>query len=85
MSEPHPFFATHEDLEAETKTVLTTLAREMEKVRDQLYHLNKTHTVALMAADIYLHSQVVVEAAAIRATEIYREVQKTLEEKPNAE
>ena len=55
------------------------LAREMEKVRDQINHLNKTHTVALMAAEIYSHTQVGVEAAAIRATEIYHEVQKTLE------
>ena len=39
-------YATHEDLQAETATVMTTLCREMEKVRDQLYHLNKTHTVA---------------------------------------
>ncbi len=74
---------THEDLEAETKTVLKTLAREMDKVRDQLYHLNKTHTVALMAAQLYasLSGATVTDFhhAANMAKNLYREVQKTLE------
>ncbi len=69
-------YATHEDLEAETKTVLTTMAREMEKVRDQLNHLQKTHTVALMAATLY--SKTTLEPERI-AKQLYREVQKTLE------
>jgi len=68
---------THADLEAETATVMKTLAREMEKVRDQLYHLNKTHTVALMAAELY--GKVNCCAPEIEAEKLYREVQKTLE------
>ena len=70
---------THEDLQAETKTVLATLAREMEKVRDQLYHLNKTHTVSLMAAEIYTSATnlaYTMEHSADVAKALYREVQK---------
>ena len=73
---------THEELAAETKTVLTTLAREMEKVRDQLYHLNKTHTVALMAAELWAATSdtgFTATCAAHCAKKLYREVQKTLE------
>ncbi|KKL87633.1 hypothetical protein LCGC14_1932710 [marine sediment metagenome] len=77
---PGEHTVTHEELAAETKTVLTTLAREMEKVRDQLYHLNKTHTVALMAAEMYVHlPNFDNETAARIAKVLYREVQKTLE------
>ncbi len=83
MSEPHPFFATHEDLEAESAVVMKVLAREMEKVRDQLYHLNKTHTGALRAAQLYasLSGATVTDFhhAANMAKSLYREVQKTLE------
>ena len=73
-------FATHDDLAAETKTVLAVLNREMEKVRDQLYHLNKTHTIALMTAEVYSHvgGQAPGMAANV-AKLLYREVQKTLE------
>ena len=71
---------THEDLRAETATVMKTLAREMEKVRDQLYHLQKTHTVALMAAEMYAHLPGLDRGtAAAQAKAVYREVQKTLE------
>ena len=71
---------THADLEAETATVMKTLAREMEKVRDQLYHLNKTHTICLMAAEIFTRFELrTPEMAAREAKALYREVQKTLE------
>ncbi len=82
MSEPHPFFATHEDLEAESAVVMKALAREMEKVRDQLYHLNKTHTISLMAAEIYTHlAGQNHDSAACSGVALYHEVQKTLNAK----
>lgn len=74
---------THDDLAAETKTVLAVLNREMEKVRDQLYLLNKIHTVAMMAAELYGNmsstAMPTFAHAARCAKQLYREVQETLE------
>ena len=71
---------TQDDLTAETAAIAKMHAREMEKVRDQLYHLSKTHTVALMAADIWTNSSILdLGDAADHAKTLYREVQKTLE------
>jgi len=68
-------YPTHEDLAAETKTVLAVLNREMEKVRDQLYHLNRQDTMARMAAIMWTNSSTLnLESAADMAVTLYREV-----------
>ncbi len=75
----YPRPVSHEDLEAESAVVMKALAREMEKVRDQLYHLNKTHTVALMAVKLYATNPVTTMPDATScAKNLYHEVQKTL-------
>ena len=47
---------TQKELVAESERVIAVLmkrqAKLAETIRDQLYHLNKTHTVALMAAEL---------------------------------
>ena len=77
-------YMTREDVEAEveaeTHAVMKVIAKEMEKVRDQLYHLNKTHTVALMAAEMYVHlPNFDTGTAASTADTLYCEVEKALE------
>ena len=75
---------THKELVAESERVITTLmkrqAKLAETIRDQIAYLNKTHTVALMAAELYAASPVVTPADAAHAAKgLYREVQKALE------
>ena len=53
------------------------MARMAETMRDQLNYLQKTHTVALMAAELYGKCNVL--SPEIAAEALYREVQKTLE------
>ncbi len=75
-------FATHEDLSAETTVIMRHMAKMAETMRDHMYHLHKTHTVALMAADFAASATILGythEIAAREAEALYREVQKTLE------
>ena len=75
-----PQHVTQEDLANETKTVMHYVAQQAETIRDQLYHLHQTHTVALMAAQLYSHHATAsFEDSAQQAKKLYRETQKTLE------
>lgn len=72
---------THQDLADESAAIVKALRKEHAKdIRDQLSYLQKTHTVALMAVEMFAH-QPTLEAhdAATAAKKLYREVQKTLE------
>ena len=77
---------TQKELVAESERVIAVLmkcqVKLAETIRDQLYHLNKTHTVALMAAEL-LSSTTNVEYssknAARHAQLLYRDVEKALE------
>ena len=75
---------TQKELVAESERVIAALmkrqAKLAETIRDQLYHLNKTHTVALMAAEMYVHlPNFDTGTAASTADTLYHEVEKALE------
>ena len=75
---------THKELVAESARVITVLNRNMAKMgdtmRDQIAYLHKTHTVALMAVEMFAHQPTLPACgAAVAAKKLYREVQKTLE------
>ena len=81
---------THEDLCAESLAIKQAMraehAREMEKVRDQLNHLNKTDTLARMATEIFLRRESCDQGDAVRIAEsLYHTVQYQLTGEPNAE
>lgn len=73
-------YVTHEELKAESAAVVKALrtehAKDMDVIRDQLSYLQKTHTVALMAADLRSHGGLTPVKEAIQ---LYREVEKALE------
>ena len=72
---------THKELVAESARVITVLNRNMAKMgdtmRDQIAYLSKTHTVALMAAQLYGRTSEADPHTV--AKRIYQNVQKTLE------
>ena len=65
---------THRELVAESGRVITVL---MAKMSDQMAHLNKTHTVALMAAELY--GKCTEAEPEFVAKMLFRNVEKTLE------
>ena len=70
-------FVTHQDLMDESATLMRHMAKMAETMRDQLNYLNKTHTVALMAAELY--GKVTEGYPENVAKNMYREVQQLLE------
>ena len=72
----HPDTVTHDDLRAESAAVMKALARQAEITRDQLYHLQKTHTIARMTADLYGRT---AEHPYVVAKDLYNKVEKSLE------
>ena len=75
-------YVTHQGLVDESATLMRHMAKMAETMRDHMYHLHKTHTVALMAADFAASATILGythEIAAREAEALYREVQKTLE------
>ena len=67
---------THEDLANETKTVMHYVAQQAETIRDQLYYLHKTHTLAVMAATLYGKTN---EHAHVIAKNLYQKIELSLE------
>jgi len=75
---------THKELVAESARVITVLNRNMAKMgetmRDQIAYLHKTHTVALMAGQVYAtRGDLTYDWAADLACKIYRSVQEQID------
>ena len=68
---------THGEMKEETASIMRHMAKELERVRDQLYHLQKTHTLALMASNLY--GRGTYDPATI-AEGVYRDVERMMEE-----
>ena len=76
QDDPATNFVTHADLEAETAAVMKQMAKNAETIRDQLYYLHKTHTLALMAATMYGKT---TQHAHVIAKNLYQKIELSLE------
>ncbi len=71
-------YVTHQGLVDESATLMRHMAKMAETMRDHMYHLHKTHTVALMAAELYGKTSVVDPGTIART--LYREIEQTLKD-----